>query len=83
MGLTMSERRAITREVAKRYQKAQKKEKWKMLNEFVETIGYTRCYASYLLRNWGREPKTNCGWVVVCGTLYQIPLCVGRGDGIK
>jgi hypothetical protein len=55
MRLTMSERRAITREVAARYQKARKKAKGKMLDEFVETIGYTRCYASYLLRNWGRE----------------------------
>ncbi len=55
MGLTMSEKRAITREVARRYQKAKKKEKGKMLDEFVETIGYSRCYASYLLRNWGRE----------------------------
>ena len=55
MGLTMSEKRAITREVAKRYQKAPKKEKGQMLDEFAETLGYTRCYASYVLRNWGRE----------------------------
>ena len=55
MGLTMSEKRAISREVAKRYQKARKKEKGKILDEFIQIAGYTRCYASYILRNWGRK----------------------------
>lgn len=55
MGLTMKEKRAVTREVAKRYQGARKKEKGKILDEFVQTVGYTRCYASYILKNWGRK----------------------------
>jgi hypothetical protein len=55
MGLTMSEKRAITREVAKRYRKARKKDKAKMLDEFVQTTGYNRNYAAWALRNWGWE----------------------------
>lgn len=55
MGLTMRERRAITREVARRYRKARKKEKGGMLNEFVATTDYNRTYASWVLSNWGRE----------------------------
>ncbi|MBU2494911.1 MAG: hypothetical protein ABIK20_03425 [Candidatus Omnitrophota bacterium] len=55
MGLTMSEKKAITKEVAKRYRKARKKEKGGMLNEFVATTGYNRNYAAWVLRNWYRE----------------------------
>jgi len=35
MGLMMRDRKAVTREVAKRYQKASKKHKGMILNEFV------------------------------------------------
>lgn len=55
MGLTMGEKKAVSREVSKRYQKARKKEKSKILDEFIKIVGYTRCYASYILRNWGRK----------------------------
>ena len=55
MGLTMREKKAITKEVAKRYRKARKKEKGRMLEEFVATTGYNRTYASWLLSNWYRE----------------------------
>lgn len=41
--------------MAKRYRKARKKEKGNMLDEFVQTTGYNRNYASWLLSNWGRE----------------------------
>lgn len=51
----MREKKAITKEVAKRYRKARKKEKGGMLNEFVATTGYNRNYAAWVLRNWGRE----------------------------
>ena len=43
------------REVAKRYQRARKKEKGKILDEFIQIAGYTRYYASYILRNWERK----------------------------
>ena len=51
----MSEKKAITKEVARRYRKAKKKEKGGMLNEFVATTGYNRNYAAWTLRNWCRE----------------------------
>ena len=55
MGLNMKERKAVSREVSKRYRKARKKEKGQILDEFVQITGYTRWYASYVLRNWGRR----------------------------
>ena len=39
MGLNLKERRAVSEVVAKRYQKAGKKEKGKILDEFVELTG--------------------------------------------
>ncbi len=54
MGLTMKEKKSVTKEIATRYQKAHKKEKKRMLDEFVQLTGYNRCYASYLLKNHGK-----------------------------
>ena len=53
--ISMRVRKVISKEVAKRYQKARKKEKSKILDEFIELTGYNRKYGSWLLRNWGRE----------------------------
>lgn len=55
MELSMSERRSVTRATAKRYKEASKKEKGRILDEFVQLTGYTRCYASYVLRTWNRK----------------------------
>jgi len=55
MGLIMKEKKAVTREVAKRYQKVSKKQKGVILNEFTALTGYNRSYASYLLRNWEKR----------------------------
>jgi hypothetical protein len=52
MGLTMSERNALTNEVSKRYQKSERKEKTLILNEFIQTTGYSRKYALHKLANW-------------------------------
>jgi len=51
----MLERRILVRGIAGRYQKSQKKEKGRVLDEFVEMTGYQRNYASRLLRNQGRK----------------------------
>lgn len=51
MGLTMKEREPIFREFAKEYQKANKKEKGKILDEFVGFTGLKICYSAYLLRD--------------------------------
>jgi len=55
MGLTMHERHAVTRELAQRYQKATKKQRGQILDEFTQVTGYTRCYARFMLRNCGRR----------------------------
>ena len=48
-------KKIITNEIAKRYQKARKKEKNNILNEFCKLTNYNRMYASYILRNWNRK----------------------------
>jgi len=54
MGLSMQEKKALTREISKRYQQAQKKEKSNILDELVKTTGYNRKYALHILANWGK-----------------------------
>lgn len=50
----MEERRAVVRATARRYQRGAKKEKHKILDEFVELTGYNRCYARRVLRHHGQ-----------------------------
>lgn len=45
MGLTMKERASVTKETAKRYKDALKKEKQIILNEYVKLTGFARKYA--------------------------------------
>ena len=47
--LTMRQKKAVTRELRKRYQKARKKEKTVILDEFIQLTGYNRCYACQVL----------------------------------
>jgi hypothetical protein len=61
MGLTMSEKNALTREISKRYQKSGKKEKTLILDEFVKTTGYNRKYALHKLANWGKTTNILLG----------------------
>ena len=49
MGLNMQEKKAVTREYKPRYQKASKKEKKALLDEFTALAGYHRKYAARLL----------------------------------
>jgi len=53
--LEMKTRQQIGKVVAKRYQRATKREKSKILDEFIKTTKYNRTYASWLLRNLWRE----------------------------
>jgi hypothetical protein len=55
MRLTMSERRAVTKEYAARYRKASRKEKARMLTDLVGSTDYNRVYASWLLRGHGKR----------------------------
>ncbi len=62
MALTMREKQAVTKETAKRYRRATKKERGQILDEFVTLTGYNRSYASYVLRCFDKRisiPGTN------------------------
>lgn len=61
MGLTLSQRRAITEELAQRYQRAGKKERGEMLDQITALCGYDRSYAAFVLRNWGRKKTLMLG----------------------
>jgi hypothetical protein len=52
MSLSLKERKAVVREEVTRYHKATKKEKGHMLDEFIKLTGYSRCYASCILRTY-------------------------------
>jgi len=55
----MHEKRAVTKEVAGRYQKASKHEKGIILSEFTSLTDYHRTYASWLLGNHGRKIRVS------------------------
>ena len=64
MRLTMTERKKATAVVAGRYQKARKKAKGVILDEFTQLTGYGRKYASYVLRSHGRKIRINEQYVL-------------------
>jgi hypothetical protein len=64
MRLTMTEKKKATAVVAARYQKARKKEKGVILDEFTQLTGYGRRYASYVLRSHGRKIRINERYVI-------------------
>jgi hypothetical protein len=59
MRLTVKEKQKATSITAARYQKASKKKKGAILDEFIALTEYDRCYASYLLKNHGRKVWIN------------------------
>lgn len=59
MRLDLKARQSLVRVNADRYQKSSKKEKGKILDEFVESTGYRRCYASLLLSRHGRPVRVD------------------------
>jgi hypothetical protein len=61
MGLTMKERKAVTAVLRARYGRARKKEKGRLLDEFVALTGYHRWYAVGLLRGDGSPPDGRGG----------------------
>jgi len=72
--LEMGIRKKISKKIAERYQRARKKEKGKILDEFVSLMGYNRNYASWLLRNIGRKVviKGKRGSVILIGEQQKI-----------
>ena len=53
--LTMGQRKGVTAKLAKRYRGASKKEKGQILDTPVKVTDYNRCYASWVLRHYGRR----------------------------
>lgn len=53
MEMTMKSRQELTAVTARRYRKAKRPEKMKMLDEFVAATKYNRGYAATLLRSYG------------------------------
>ena len=51
MGLDMKTKKKLTEETAKRYCTASKKNKTKIIDEFITTTGYNRKYAIHVLKN--------------------------------
>jgi len=64
MRLMMQERKKVTAIVAPRYQRAQKKQKGIILDEFTGLTGYSRCHAFYVLRAHGKKVRVTKDIVV-------------------
>ena len=77
MRFTMKERQKITAALAGRYKKARKKDKGKMLNEFIELTGYNRSYGTYVLRAHGTEVRIKEG-ITVKGDIRKRSKRVGN-----
>ena len=73
MGLTMKERKKAAVIIAPRYQKARKKEKGTILNEFIELTGYGRRYASYILRSHGKKVCVRDKEVIIGDVRKRMP----------
>jgi len=54
MGLDMKTRKKICGRIFKRYQNAGKKDKGRILDEYVPLLDYNRDYLAHLLSNWGK-----------------------------
>lgn len=65
MRLTMKARQEVTRATAGQYRGASKKEKSKILDQFIATTGYSRWYARLVLRHEGRRLQTDKQTIVV------------------
>jgi hypothetical protein len=76
MRLTMKERKKAIAVMAPRYQRASKKDKGKMLDEFVALTGYRRSYASFVLSSHGKRTRVGRHRVLVADVRTQ-----GRGGG--
>lgn len=60
MRLNMQIKKTIIKEIARRYQKVKKKDKAKILNEFMNLTGYCRGMLHGFLRNCERKVIMRC-----------------------
>jgi len=55
VALTMHEKQAVTKELARHYRRADRKQKQAIIDQVVDLAGYNRSYATWLLRTCGRK----------------------------
>jgi len=55
MGLSMQEKKVLTRELSKQHQKSNRKEKTQILDVLKRLPRYSRKYVLYVLVNWGNH----------------------------
>src|ERR1051325_11644842 len=65
MRLTMKARQEVTKATAGQYRGASKKEKSKVLDQFIASTGYSRWYARLVLRHEGRRVQTDKHTIIV------------------
>jgi len=65
MRLTMKERKQLTAVMAPEYQKARKKDKGGILEQFLKATQYNRYYAAHVLKTQGRKIRVNTETVVM------------------
>lgn len=69
MRLTMKEKRSVAAVTARSYQRARKKDKKVVLDQFIELTGYNRSYAARLLRQHGK--RTRVGTTTIVGDVTK------------
>ena len=65
MRLTVKEKKKLTAVMAPEYQRARKKERGDILDQFIRATRYNRCYAAHVLRTHGKKRWINTETVLV------------------
>jgi len=65
VALTMQEKQAVTKELARRYVRANRQMKNAIIDQVIGIAGYNRSYATWLLRTYGRRVTLPAGGKVV------------------
>jgi hypothetical protein len=61
MGLDMNDKKKVCAQIARRYQKADKTGRGKLLDKYTVTLGYNRDYLAHILSNWGKTRYIRAG----------------------
>jgi hypothetical protein len=77
MEMSMKSRKELSTAIARRYRKAGRKVKGRILDEFVAATGYCGAYAAMLLRNCRRERHVSAG----ADSVTIVPVKAGRKAG--
>lgn len=72
MRLTMKEKKKLTAVIAPKYQKARKKEKGEILDQFITATHYNRSYAAHVRKTHGKKVWINTNTVIVSDSRKRI-----------